>query len=708
MRRLFATTLAFLLVIGLVAAQNPPRSAQQKTEEAIPDDIVRITTELVQTDVVVIDGKERIVSDLKLDEFELYDNGKKQDLKFMEFVSIEGERRAEGNRGVDVKRDARPPVETDVGRNLSAKDVRRVISFVVDDLTIPLQDLPSVRKMLLDFVNNKMREGDLVSIVRVVGGKGLLQQFTTDRHLLRAAIANIVFNPHPFRASDTPEPVGVSNPRDPSLAEGPADDLNETPDIYSPSDEVNQFFRGLSALSTASFVIESLREIQGRKDLIIISGGIPIFEARSTGNAFTNTSYLINQLSDRAVRAGVVVSALDPRGLRATPGVQSFTMTPARSAIDVRGPSLGFGRGGEMDQAVFGPLLAGGAEHLGLSTVAAATGGVSVVNTNNFEGGLDKVLNRSTGYYVLAYTPSEKFDRKFHKLEVKVRRDGLKVLHHRGYTAREEKSRALATKEEQIVAAARSPLAKTDINLVSNVAIRLSPDNKASVDIHLLIDGKRLHFTENNGRFATSFDVVGFVLDELGKQRGGFSETINLNLTKDNYATAINEGLVYSATTELPPGYYQVRTVVREDSGGLGTFSKYIEIPDLKKQKLAVSSLFLFSVSGSNTPVPLTAARVLNRTQDLRYATVIYNSKLKNGKPQLRSQLIISQAGKILMRGPEEEIAADSNTAIPAVGQFGVAKMQPGKYVLTLTITDGLADTKNQTVSRSLDFTILP
>jgi VWFA-related protein len=703
MKKSLSTLMALLIAIGLVTAQNPQRPAQQQ-EDIGPDDVVRITTELVQTDVVVVDSKERVVTDLTLDDFELYENGKKQDLKFMEFVSVEGEHRVEGKAPVVAA--ARPKIETGIDNGPTAKDVKRVVSFVIDDLNIPIQDLPSIRNMLLDFVNNKMRDGDLVSIVRVVGGKGLLQQFTSDKQLLRTAIAAIKFSPHPFRTPDSPEVQKVENPMNPQGTEGFADDLVDTPDIYSPNDEINQAIRGLSALSTAVYIIESLKEVPGRKNLVIVSGGIPIFQPGSSGGVYTNVTYLLNQLSDRAVRAGVVINALDPRGLRATPGVTSYTLTPTRSAIDVRGPSIGFGRGGVADMEVFGPMLAGGAEHLGLSTVAATTGGVSVVNTNNFEAGLDKILSRSTGYYVLAYTPREKFDKKFHKFEVKVRRDGLKVLHHAGYTAREEKPRELKTKEEQIVSAARSPLAKREIDVTPNVAVKLSETNIATVDVHLLIDARKLNFVEKDGRHAVSFDIVGFVLDELGKQRQGFSETVNLNLTDQNYETAIREGLVYSATTELDPGFYQVRAVVRESSGAIGTFSKYLEIPDLKKQRLAMSSLFLFAVTGSQNPVPLTAARVLSRSQDLRYAAVMYNAK--GSKPQLRSQLIISQNGNVLMRGPEEAIPAERSGPVPLIGQFGVGKMKPGRYVLTLTVTDTQADKKNQTLSRSLDFTVLP
>src|SRR5207244_11441844 len=78
-----------------------------------------------------------------------------------------------------------------VARNRSAPDLLRVFAFSVDDLTVPLEDVANVRNLLSDFINNKMHDGDLVSITRVSGGRGLLQQFTGDRQLLRRAISEI-------------------------------------------------------------------------------------------------------------------------------------------------------------------------------------------------------------------------------------------------------------------------------------------------------------------------------------------------------------------------------------------------------------------------------------------------------------------------------------------------------------------------------------
>ncbi len=712
MKRIASFILATGVVLCTVVAQTP-QTPQKPQPEIAPEDIIRITTNLVQTDVVVTDKSDQIIPDLKLQDFELYDNGKKQDIKFMEFVGVDTGRRSEGTRPSSL-----PNLLDQTGPGLLAKDLKRVVAFVIDDLTMQIEDLPAVRKMLLDFVNNKMRDGDLVAIVRVVGGKGLLQQFTTDRQLLRRAIASIRIVAHPLGSSETPDdpkmnPLAqvaqVSNPEGPTpAADSPLAQQPDAPEIYSSNDDTVRYFRGLSALTTANFVINSLREIPGRKNLVIITGGIPIFEVGKADNV--DITRLLNQLTDNAIRAGVVISSLDPKGLRASVGVKGFKETPAKSSLGGNDPAdLTFGRGDPGAQSALTPLLSGGSEHLGLSTVAGTTGGVSVVNTNNFDAGLDKILARSNGYYTLAYSPSEKFDRKFHKIEIKVKRNGTRVYSHMGYVAREEIApTAPRTKEEGVAVAARSPLAKNDIDVTPNVAIRLKPDNRAAVDIHMLIDAKKLHFEESGNQYQDSLDVVGFVFDQLGRQRGGFSETVNLNLTRNDYQRALAQGLTYTATTEVTPDYYQVRAVVREaSSGSLGTFSKYLEVPDLTKGKLAMSSVFLFAVDSGKNPTPLLAIRQLNRKQGLRYVAMIYNPKLKDGKPQLHSQMIISQGNKVLFREPEQPFESNGNAPGTKMGQLGLSKVAPGRYVLTLVITDPLADKKTQTQARSIDFTVV-
>ncbi|MDX6558073.1 MAG: hypothetical protein QOF72_1122, partial [Blastocatellia bacterium] len=133
MKKILTLLLTATFAVGAVMAQTPPNP--QKPREDTTEDIVRITTSLVQTDVVVTDKSDRIVSDLKLEDFKVYENGKRQDVKFLEFVNGDSMPRIEGSININGQ-----PAEPDIARNLSTSDLRRVFAFVVDDLTIPFQD----------------------------------------------------------------------------------------------------------------------------------------------------------------------------------------------------------------------------------------------------------------------------------------------------------------------------------------------------------------------------------------------------------------------------------------------------------------------------------------------------------------------------------------------------------------------------------------
>jgi VWFA-related protein len=713
MKNLPAFILSLILTTAITIAQTPGVTQSSQQQSSDQEDVIRISTSLVQTDVVVTDKNDQPVPDLKLGDFEVYDNGKKQDLKFIEFISVDAPSpRIEGVRPDTLA------TGTGIARNLSARDVRRVIAFVIDDLTVPYQYLITVRQTLSDFVENQMREGDLVAIIRTVGGNGLLQQFTSDKQLLRRAIAQLNVSSNPYSAFNTmptgrlnsiPSPVGSIDTNDqPDAGEVSMADIG-VQDISNPGDDTVRYTRGLISLSTADSIIDSLRNLPGRKSLVLFSSGVPIFEATSSGTLYTSISNLLHSLTDHAVRAGVVINTVDPRGLAATPGVKGFEATPARSSLGSVDPT--FGRGGsELD--VFGNPLEGGVEHMSLRTLSDATGGVTVVNSNDIRAGVEKVLARSRGYYILAYSPSQPFDNKFHKLEVRVKRDGLRVYKHAGYVAREDKRDAPKTKEEAIAAAVRSPLAKRDVDVSATLGLRFVPGGKADLGINLLIDPRRLNFKQEGGKYQTSYDVVGFVYDELGKLRGGFSETVSASLTADEYQKAQITGLPYYAHTQLPFGYYQLRMVVRETAtGNMGTISRYVEVPNLSKGRLAVSSIFLHAVdigTSSSQPQPLLALRQLTRRQDLRYSAIIYNAKVEGGKTQARAQIIISQNGKVLFREPEQplEMRGGDASQLLKVGQIALSKVAPGHYVLTLIVTDPLADKSSQTLSRSIDFMV--
>jgi VWFA-related protein len=728
MKKLIAAL--FILILGVfpVWPQNPPQKPEQ---EIAPEDILRITTSLVQTDVVVVDKEDHVIPDLKLEEFKVTDNGKRQDVKFIEYVAPETAPRMEGNLTIAGKN-----VETEASRNLSAGELRRVFAFVVDDLTIPFEDITNVRKLLNDFVDNQMREGDLIAIVRVIGGNGLLQQFTSDKRLLHRAIAQITPQLNAYSAFNnltSEEKIRQQLADAASAADVPGqlrsvDSINAANSNIDGSNEATtRGFRALATLLTASEVTNYMKVLPGRKSLVLVSGGLPLAETSTgqvtigspTGAApvtlaetrsyINNVNYILHTLVDRASRAGVVINTLDIRGLAAARGVSRFT-DPGNEASSSLMNSGSAGQGRLPNMAQFDNLAMDTlSAHVGLSALASSTGGISVINTNNFKEGLDRIVSRSS-YYLLAYTPTEPFDGKFHKLEVKVTRPGARVYSREGYVATADApAGATQTREDAIVKAAMSPLAKRDVELAARVQYRYLPDARAQVDLNIVANANNLTFKDGaDGKHQATFDVVGFVMNSLGKTQGGFSQTVTASLSDKDYKRALTSGLSYTAHAELPAGTYQLRAVVRDsESGKVGSVTQYIEVPDVTKKRLTSSSIFLYSVAiqPGSKPDPLDAQRQLPHADDLRYAAVIYNPTLSDGKAQLRTQTIISREGKIVYQEPEAPVTtAVQNDQVIKVGQLGLQKATPGHYVLTLVITDPLASKDARTIIRSVDF----
>jgi VWFA-related protein len=709
----------------MTPGQTPQRS--QKSQDEGPQDVVRITTSLVQTDVVVTDKNDQVIPDLKLEDFKVFQNGKRQDLEFIGFVSADSEPRTEGTINV-----AGQPIEPDVARNLSPRELRRVFAFVIDDLTIPYEDVVNLRKLLNDFVNDKMRDGDLVAIIRVTGGKGLLQQFTSDRQLLRRAIAEITPTMNAYSAFHNLNPVAGINTQQ---AQAPSDNAplsfpesSRDADVDSSAEGVTKGLRSLFSLSTAADVINGMKSLPGRKSLVLVSGGLPLIETSQnqikingvptnvadTRSMYTNVSYMLRQLTDRASRAGVVINTLNIRAQGGVKGVSGFT-DPGNEGRSGLMPNAGgdatFGRAADLTQFDNQALdsLSG---NLGLQALANATGGVSVTNTTSFSGGLDRILARSS-YYLLAYRPTEPFNGKFHKLEIKVSRPGAKVYSRSGFVATADKPEPALSKEQTIIRAAMSPLARRDVDLNGTLQYRYLPTNEADIDMNLQLAVNGLTFKqEGSGKYQTTFDVVSFLINDQGKTQGGFSETINTSLSAAEYARAQANGIGYMGHLTLAPGSYQVRAIVRDtETGRLGTMSKYLEVPDISKKHLTVSSLFLYAVDVSQgnkaKPEPLTALRQLPRTHDLRYAAIIYNPKVSDGKTQVLARVIISRGDKVLLQEKDQPVNGTVQSGqIAKIGQFGL-KGQSGRYVLTLVVTDPLANEKERTVIRSLDFSLV-
>ena len=182
----------FVIFLSSVSFVSSFAQSPQTTATPVEDDaVVKISTTLIQVDVAVTDKKGKIVTNLKPEDFEIFENDKKQAITNFSFVSSVPQTLAapvskpnKNEVGAPV-----PPVQ------IRPEQVRRTIALVVDDLGLSYESIDSVRRALKKFVDEQMQPNDLTAIIRTGGGTGSLQQFTSDKNVLYAAIEKVRWNP---------------------------------------------------------------------------------------------------------------------------------------------------------------------------------------------------------------------------------------------------------------------------------------------------------------------------------------------------------------------------------------------------------------------------------------------------------------------------------------------------------------------------------
>src|SRR5689334_7862046 len=180
-KRITLAALVLLCILLPAAGQTiPPRPADEA------DDVVRITTSLVQVDAVVTkDGKP--VPGLTANDFEIYEDGKRQTITSFAYISnVAGEAAPTPSKDKNSTFIPPAPVKRDVSR--------RTIAIVVDDLGLSAESMTDVRRSLRKFVAEQMQPNDLIAILRTGTQVGALQQFTNDKRLLNRAVEQLRWN----------------------------------------------------------------------------------------------------------------------------------------------------------------------------------------------------------------------------------------------------------------------------------------------------------------------------------------------------------------------------------------------------------------------------------------------------------------------------------------------------------------------------------
>ena len=728
MKKFLASLVATISLVSALYPQKPPPKTAPDEDESV----VRISTDLIQLDVAVTDKSGKIVSNLGRDDFEVFENGEKQNISNFAFVS-----RTAGGAVLSAGQTAPTVVSK---KPLTRTAVRRTLAIVVDDLNLSFPSIHLARKSLREFVDKQMQPDDLVAIVRTRGGVGALQQFTSDKRLLHAAIDGLRWNP----AAGSFDSLASVSQNDSDISErfkresdNVAGGKSKTQTVVlvdeqrpdkggsdasrnSRSHEAGLYVQ--TSLGAIKYVINGMKSLPGRKAMMLFSDGIEIGMDSNKSKSATIFGYL-QDLADLANRSAVVVYTFDTKGMR------SMSISASDNTYEIID-----GHRGQKETARLTDFRN---SQDGLAYFADRTGGRALLNTDNLNWGIQRALDEQEGYYLLAYVPDvENFDpekRKFNKLEIRVKRPGMHVSYRSGFfSGGTEADPARVTEGRELADALVSPFTRNDIAL--NIGALYADDKSDGPYIRsfLHIDARNLKFIDDEaGWKKATFDIHAVAFGDNGMPADSKESKYTIKTKGPTYEAMLQNGFVYVLPVPLKKaGVYQFRVAVRDtETGKIGSAYQIVEVPDLTKGKLVLSSVAVENVSFETwqkinsgrvgtgpgqvqLPSTLLYDTVLRRFKAgsvLRYGFEVYDNAARGASmPVLESRATIYRDNGIVLRGNLNPIGTSKQKDPRRVGLSGaitlVDSLQPGDYLLEVSVFDRAA---NQTATQVLPFEIV-
>ena len=573
---------AALLLGPSVFAQDAPAPSEIKSQESIPNFRIQVERNLVQVRVVVRDSKGKVVAGLTKDDFILTDEGKPQ---VITHFAVENP----ADRPAAVQA---PPAEQE--EDLEAEDrpaslPDRYIAVFFDDVHIQFSDLARTREAAERYFSTMLLPGDRVGIFTSSGQHQL--DFTDDMGKIHETLRLLLPRPIVPRRTDRCPQISdyqgymIAYRNDPFAIEVAAEEAKicdpgvamqaamlsaqeleraaRTSAEINARQAVNEFqieteyvLRGLRG------VIRQLSGLPGQRTLLMVSPGFMMMTAEME----------VNRLIDQALRASVVVNALDAKGLYA-PVVLGDASTnqvlPITNALLV-------GHKAQLDIDRINSLADT------MRYLTRDTGGIFATNSNDLDQGFRKVGALPEISYTLAFSPQNmKFNGDFHRIKVKLAsKTKFTIQARQGYFAPEKPKDPSAREKEEIEQAVFSQAEVKELAVDVQTQFFKVSDTQAKLAILTHLDLRLLQFRKENGRNLNTITLVTVLFDRNGKYLDGKAKKLEFKLLDPTYEKVSAKGITSKASFDVIPGSYVVRLVVRDSEGAqLSALNKRVEIP---------------------------------------------------------------------------------------------------------------------------------
>ena len=704
------------------------------------DDVVRVRSNEVRLDIVVKDKQGRQIKDLKVTDFEIFEDGIPQKVESFRFVT------REPAPVTSETKDKSIPTAATTAPATARRSAPAVTALVFDRLSPEARAL--ARKAGFAYAQEGMATGAFTGVFGIDQTLRTVQTFTDDAQLIKDAVERATGTATSTYASgaakvreNTDRIIGldqqISSSTAAATAAGAAQNSsgamaaaeeagqaaaqqkflemqNQMLDHY---ERLERDQEGFATINSLLAVISPMQNLPGRKTIIFFSEGLKLPPA---------VQQKFPAVVNAANRANVSIYSIDAAGLR----IQSGTAEAARELNSIAAAGMAQqGRGN--DRGMTGPLMRSLERNedllrfdprSGLGSLSDQTGGFLIHDTNDLVSGLRRIDDDMNGYYFLTYVPQNKeYDGRFRRINVKVARSNVEVQSRQGYYAVESAGQLpMLDYEAPAIAAARNWKSGPTPKLLHSTALSFPAPDRNGLTL-ILGEAPLAAFkfapSNDNKNYNTDFSIVALVRDDSDQIVQKLSQHYTLNGAIQDLDKARKGNVLFYREAQLPPGKYRVQLIAYDASTGrVNVSTTSLEIGTSDETKLRLSSVAVLKRAERLTP------EEQKRDQPLRFGELLIYPNLgeridrdtakqlayfftawpaKGATKPMQVTLEILQNNRQIGKTTGELPPADERGQIKYASSFPLDKFPVGDFELRVTVSDGV-----NSVSRSTSFVI--
>jgi VWFA-related protein len=683
------------------APHSQPAASQPSSQ---PEAVFKVQAKLVLVDSVVTDKKGNYIRGLTQNDFRVWEDGKEQTIKSFSYESDNGSLRGK---------------------------TKHYLVLLFDNSNMDFGEQSRARLAAAKFIDANAGPDRLVALADFGGMLRITQNFTSDAGRLKKMVAGIT-SPDFVPSLTTRSQVAAASAGIQTLANAEAEF------------GVRNMFLAVRELA------KNLAPIPGRKSLVLLTSGFPLTSEMQTDLIAT---------IDTCNKANVAVYPIDARGLAAfvpTSRLSSWpdhlipatfryagsadplphlilaqhgpppppppTPHPPTPAPPPKGGNInnrsGYNTQPSVQPRAIVPQIPPSAStnQEVLYALADGTGGFVILNTNDLLGGMQRIAEEQSEYYILAYAPPSSPDRSCHVLRVKVQRGGTIVRSRSGYCNVKPvdflAGKPIEHELENYAAGSQPSTASSSLE----TPFFFTSANVARVSLAMEVPSSSIRFAKEKGEFRSDVNVLGIARKSDGSEAARFSDTVHLKFEKQQLARFNKELFHYENQFDIVPGQYRLTVVFGSGAESLGKLEAPLAIDSYDGKQLSLSSLALSKelhpvsqtqgeldadLMEGHTPLViqgmqlvLAADHQFKKTDPAMLYVEVYEPLLTGANPpklRVEMKILDVKTGKAQLDigiNDTQGLIKMGNPVVPIGLKIPVEKLAPGSYRLELRALD--------------------